>query len=181
MKLLKIILACLVFGLSQSMPAYADKDFDDRLKRMANSFNGCHKVRMKFRDYRKEYPEWYWAFAKQDQLSAKADQGVWLLVQQERGDGQSQCHEILQGKGEEVWHQRRQDDVPLAGVGRFGRGATRLPGHPEMRLYFEIARDQLAAGTTFLTAGGEKFGLKFDAKIVLATITVLISLIGQVV
>ena len=61
--ILKIFLACLVLGLAQAAPAQADKKFDDELQKLANSFNGCHRVRMKFRQYRKEYPEWYWAFA----------------------------------------------------------------------------------------------------------------------
>ena len=75
MKILKILLACAVLALSQSAPAHADKAFDDDLKKMANSFNGCSKVRRKFRQYRKEYPEWEWAFAGRSDAAGKRLRG----------------------------------------------------------------------------------------------------------
>ena len=51
----------------------------------------------------------------------------------------------------------------------------------EVVLSGEARQQNQSVALTFDTAGGEKFGIEFDAKIVPATITALASLLGQVV
>ena len=51
----------------------------------------------------------------------------------------------------------------------------------EVVLSGEARQQNRSVALTFDTAGGEKFGIEFDAKIVPATITALASLLGQVV